>query len=334
MKEDEVSRLFGRRPDETIPSPRTSFYRNRMDYAVGPRLEVGLRERGKWWSFVDVTECLLQSPESNSIRNAFRDYIRREGLEGYDTKRHEGLVRYLVIREGKFTGERMAAVITSRPAPGKLRGFIDEVGPIVNSYINGINPEMFDSSRAESTITISGDDRIEERLLGYRFKIKVNSFFQTNSYTAEIMLRIVLEESRGSRKVYDLYSGVGTFTVPLANVVEEAYGVESDPESVELARENARENGSSPTFYTARVESLGRLDADTIVLDPPRAGVHPKALRLIGSSRPHRIIYVSCNPAKQAEDIKRLKGYGIERLVMIDQFPHTNHVETIAILSR
>ncbi len=334
LKGMEVSRLFGREPDEIIPSPRISFYRNRMDYVVGPELEVGLRRRGRWWAFVDIMECLLQSPESNTIRNAFRDYIRRRGLKGYDTKRHEGLVRYLVIREGKFTGERMVAVITSRPAHEGLREFAGEVESIVSSYINGVNPDMFDSSRAKSTMTIAGKDTIEERLLGYRFRMKLNSFFQTNSYTAEIMLRIVLEESRGSKNVYDLYSGIGTFTVPLADIVEDAYGIESDPESVELARENARVNGSSPTFYTARVESMGRLDADTMILDPPRAGVHPRALRLIESSQPRRIIYASCSPMKQAGDIKKLKGYRLERLVMIDQFPHTSHVETIAILSK
>lgn len=327
--------MFKREPDDVVPSPRVWYYRNRMDYVVSPRLEVGLRERGKWWAYVDLSECLLQSSESNVIRNEFRRYLVEKGLEGYDTRRHKGLVRYLVVREGKFTGERLVAVITSRPAVDELLDFPSLLRVRVDTFINGVYDGVFDSSRADETIVIKGEGHITERLLDYKYMIRVNSFFQTNSYTAVEIVKVVIEESKGHRSAYDFYSGVGTFTIPLSEFIDEVYGVESDQESVELARENAKLNGVSPVFYTGRVESFSRVDADVVVLDPPRAGLHPKTIRNIVFSSPKKIVYVSCNPRKQAEEVSLLtKSYRLERLVLIDQFPHTRHIETIAVLSR
>jgi 23S rRNA (uracil-5-)-methyltransferase RumA len=327
-----ISKLLGREPDEVMPSPEIVHYRNRMDYVVSGNLAIGLRERGKWWSHVDITKCPLQSPEADSLRNSFREFARERGLEGYDVRRHEGLLRYLVIREGKFTGERMAAVVTTRPIPDVVSEFSPDVR--IDSLLNGVNGGPADTSRADQVLVVRGNRGISEKLLGYRFWLELNTFFQTNPYTAELMVKFVRDEVSGSRTVYDLYSGVGTFTIPAAEVSEYAVGVESDPSSVELARRNAVDNGSRADFMTARAESLGAIDADTVILDPPRAGVHPKVIGLLLSSSPSRIIYLSCNPARQAEDIARLRGYSIDRLIMVDQFPHTPHVETVAVLSR
>ena len=333
LKAEEVARKFGREPDEVIPSPKVWHYRNRMDYAVGPRLEVGLRRRGRWWSYVDITECLLQSEESDVIRNEFRKYLVDEGLEGYDTRRHRGLVRYLVVREGKFTGERMVAIITTKPAAGELSGFSRRINVRVDSLINGIYDGLFDTSRADRTIVIEGRDYIIEKLLDYRYMIRVNTFFQTNPHTAEIMVKIVMDEAKGFRKAYDLYSGVGTFTIPLSEVVDEVHGVELDREAVELARENSKLNGASPRFHAMRVESLPELDSELVVMDPPRAGVHPAVLKLLVRWRPKKLVYVSCNPKRQAEEVALLSNaYELERLIMIDQFPHTDHIESIAVM--
>ncbi len=332
VKRNRVAELLGREPDEVVPSPVIWHYRNRMDYAINRELVVGLRERGKWWSYVDIRTCLLQSPEADALRDYLRRFAREKGIEGYDVRRHEGVLRYLVVREGKFTGERMAAIITSRPIADLLSDFSPPVR--VDSLLNGVNGGLSDTSRADKVILIRGKETISEVLLGYRYSIGLNTFFQTNSYTAEAMVRIVKEEVAGSRTVYDLYSGVGTFTIPAAEVAEYALGVESDPQSVELARRNAEENGSKADFVTARAEALGAIDADVVIIDPPRAGVHPRLLENLVASSPPKLIYLSCNPAKQAEDLRKLRGYSIERLIMVDQFPHTHHVETIAILRR
>ena len=332
LKRRRVAEAVGREPDEVLPSPVIWHYRNRMDYAVSPELAVGLRERGKWWSYVDVRTCLLQSPEADAVRNAFRSFALERGIPGYDTRRHSGILRYLVIREGKFTGERMVAAITSEPLVDKLAEFSPPAR--VDSLLNGINRGPSDTSRADEVLIVRGGDTISEVLSGYRFRIGLNTFFQTNSYTAELLIKLVVEEVSGSRTIYDLYSGVGTLTIPASSVVEYAIGVESDPQSVDLARRNASENGSGADFLTARVEALGHIDADAVILDPPRGGVHPKALSAIVSSSPSKIIYLSCNPAKQGEDLAKLRGYRLERLVAVDQFPHTPHVETVAVLSR
>ncbi|MGC8555718.1 MAG: 23S rRNA (uracil(1939)-C(5))-methyltransferase RlmD, partial [Conexivisphaera sp.] len=332
IKRERVARILGREPDEVVPSPRIWHYRNRMDYAVSAELAVGLRERGKWWSYVDVRTCLLQSPEADAVRNSFREFAASRRLEGYDVRRHTGRVRYLVIREGKFTGERMVGVITTEPMVEALADFSPPVR--VDSLLNGVNGSLSDTSRADDVLTVRGDRTIREALAGYRFHVGLNTFFQTNSYTAELMVKMVVEEVKGFRTVYDLYSGVGTFTIPAAEVTEYAVGVESDPQSVELARRNASENGSRADFVTARAEALGAIDADALIVDPPRAGIHPKALKLIASSAPSRIVYLSCNPARQAEDLSRLREYSVERIILVDQFPHTPHVETIAVLSR
>lgn len=335
LKVEEITQKFKREPDEVIPSPKLWHYRNRMDYAVSPRLEVGLRKKGKWWAYVDIVECLLQSKESDIIRNKFREYLIDKGLKGYDTKRHRGLVRYLVIREGKHTGERMIAIITKEPAIKELADFPSMLNVKVDSVLNGIYDGLFDTSKADRTAVIKGRDYIIEKLLDYKYMIKVNSFFQTNSYTAEIMVKMVMEEAKGFRTAYDLYSGVGTFSIPLSEVVDEVYGVELDREAVELAKENSKLNGLSPTFRAERVESLSELDSELVVMDPPRAGVHPTVLRTLMQWTPKKLVYISCNPKKQAEDIGLLSNvYELERLTLIDQFPHTRHIESIAVLLR
>ncbi|HEU16173.1 MAG TPA: 23S rRNA (uracil(1939)-C(5))-methyltransferase RlmD [Nitrososphaeria archaeon] len=332
MKRERIVELIGREPDEVVPSPVIWNYRNRMDYAISRDLAIGLRERGKWWSYVDLKVCPLQSPEADALREDLRRFSSERGIEGYDVRRHTGVLRYLVVREGKFTGERMAAIITTEPIADTLRDFSPSVG--VDSLLNGVNGGPSDTSRAERIITVRGKETISEKLAGYKFSMALNSFFQTNPYTAELMVKFVKEEVYGSRTVYDLYSGVGTFTLPAADVAEYAVGVESDPLTVELARRNAADNGSSADFMTAKVEALGTIDADTVILDPPRAGLHPKVVGQLLSSSPAKIIYLSCNPARQAEDLAKLREYTLERLVMVDQFPHTHHVETIAVLSR
>ncbi len=340
-KVGQISEIFGREPDEVHESPRTFYYRNRMDYAVGPGCVVGLKERGKWWSYVDIHECLLMSPEADELKNIFREFIRSRGLEPWDTRRHTGLVRYIVIREGKFTGERMVTIVTYRSSEDHSRTFLEflqeasDRGVRVSTLYWGVNPTVADVSVSKELRLLHGGPYLRERLLGNTYLISPNTFFQSNSYTAEILLdrAVRLLEAEGG-VVYDLYSGVGTFSVEVGRRAF-VVCVESDPEAVELLRENMRLNGVSEyKAINARVEDMGLVEADAVLIDPPRAGMHPRAVRALLRSRPRRIVYVSCNPKTQVRDIRPLlkSGYELTYLVFIDQFPQTVHMETIALL--
>ena len=339
----QVSELFGREPDEVHESPKTFYYRNRMDFAVGPGWVVGLKERGKWWSYVDLHECLLMSPEADELKNLFREFIKSRRLQPWDTKRHVGFVRYIVIREGKFTGERMVTVVTYRSEEDHSQTFLDflqeasDRGIEVSTLYWGINPTVADVSMSKELHLLHGEPYLRERLLGNTYLISPNAFFQSNSYTAEILLdrAVSLLEADGGT-VYDLYSGVGTFSVEVAKRTF-AVCVESDPEAISLLRENMRLNGvSSYKAINARVEDLSLIEADAALIDPPRAGMHPRAVRALLRSKPKRVVYVSCNPKTQKRDVKPLlkAGYKLTYLVFVDQFPQTVHIETIALLER
>ena len=343
LKVSRLEKLFGFEPHEVYESPRRFYYRNRMDYVVGPGHVVGLKERGKWWRYVDLEECLLMSREADLAKNVFREFIKAEGLEPWDAKAQRGFVRYLVIREGKFTGERMCTVVTFKPMEerdyralfSKFLELLEEKGIEVTSLYWGLNPYVTDVSYSFETRLIHGAPLIRERLLGNTYLIGVNSFFQSNPYTAELLVKKAVEllEPDGG-KVYDLYCGVGTFSVEIGKH-SKVVCVDSESEAIELLRENMRLNDvEGYEALNVKVERLRKLDTDKVLLDPPRSGLHPKAVRLLARSKPKTVVYVSCNPKTQKRDITMLSraGYKLEHLIFIDQFPQTEHMETIALL--
>ena len=343
-KVEKVINLFKLEPEETIPSPKIYYYRNRMDWVVGPEYKVGLKEKGKWWAYVDIEECLLQSEESNIIRNKFREFIKEKNLEPWDTVKHKGFVRYIVIREGKFTNERMVTIITYKTEDlnyykNLWLEFFEEIKDFVTSFYWGINPTFGDVSYAYEKYHLCGNLYLKEKLLDNFYLIGPNSFFQPNSYTAEILLKKVIEflEPKENEIIYDLYSGVGTFSIEIAKYAKEVISIDSEPETEELFYKNCEINGiKNCKFILKRAENINKLSANKVVLDPPRSGLHPKVIKLLGKSYIKRIIYVSCNPETQIRDIKQLEkfGYKLERYILIDQFPHTIHIESIAILNK
>jgi len=307
LKVNEVIDIFKKEPEEVIPSPKIFYYRNRMDWAIGKNYEVGLKEFGKWWEYIDIYECLLQSKESDYIRNEFRNFIKEKGLEPWDNIRHRGLVRYLIVREGKFTDERMIIILLSKLENKELfLEFLEKVEDKITSVYIGINSEISDVSYSHEKYLIYGNKYLREKVLDNVYYILSNSFFQPNSYTLPTMIKKVI-------------------------------GVDMEKETEELFYKNSIENEVNNTeFILSKVEDLNEIKADKIVLDPPRSGIHPKVIRLLGNSGAKRIIYVSCNPKTQYRDIKMLErfGYILERYILIDQFPHTFHIESIAVLER
>lgn len=334
IKVKKVVEIFGKEPSEVVKSPKIYFYRNRMDYAVGKNYEVGLKERGKWYAYVDIENCLLQSEESNKIRNLFREFIKREKLEPYNIFSHKGLVRYLVIREGKFTGERMIHIILTREEE-KIKNFLEEIKDLITSFYIGINEKIADVSISEKYSLLYGNKFLREKLSDNIYHILPNTFFQSNSYTAEILIKKVIEflDIRSDDKIYDLYGGVGTFSIEIAKYCE-VINVESDKDAKICFEESLKANNVKANFINEKVENLKSIDATKIVVDPPRSGMHKKAVELVDLSNAKRIIYVSCNPITQFRDIKMMKNYKLLDYILIDQFPFTNHIESIAILEK
>ena len=333
-----------------LPAASPFFYRNKMEYsftqtAAGPAL--GLHKAGRWDEVLDVEKCWLTTDVGNAIRNAVRDWAREEGLLAYDQADQTGYLRHLVIREGRNTGQVLVMLVT---APGEKfeRGYLVEVltrFPEVRSIHWAVNDQPSEVTNLPSQV-LWGDDAIEEELLGLRFRLRPNAFLQTNTAMAEKLYTLAIEYAAlsGKETVYDLYCGTGTIGIAMARNALSVWGVEISEEAVACAIENVELNAiGNAAFFAGNVgQSLEELaeragPPDVIVVDPPRAGLAGKALKRTGELGAPRLVYVSCNPTTLASDVKVLRGeYGYElvRAKPVDMFPHTPHVETVALLTR
>jgi 23S rRNA (uracil1939-C5)-methyltransferase len=295
-----------------------------------------------------IEECWLTTDLGNAIRNAVRDWAREERLRAYDQKTHEGFLRHLVVREGRNTGQALVVLVT---APGNLpdeEHFVDVLRrfPEVRSIHWAVNDRPAEVTRDLPTRLLFGEDAIEEELCGLRFRVSPNAFLQTNTTMAERLYELAGEYAQltGGETVYDLYCGTGTIALTLARNALTVWGVEFSEEAVACAIDNAVLNGiGNAAFFAGDVaRSLEELqaragDPDVVVVDPPRAGLSGRALRHLGRLAPGRIVYVSCNPTTLAGNVKELVaewGYRLERVRPVDMFPHTPHVEAVALLTR
>ncbi|PCN51065.1 23S rRNA (uracil(1939)-C(5))-methyltransferase RlmD [Candidatus Geothermarchaeota archaeon ex4572_27] len=325
---------------DVVPSPTIWYYRNRMDYAISHDGKVGLKEYGSWSRIHDLSECYLLSPEAVEVIAATREFMRRRGVPGWDLVRHEGFLRYVVIREGKFTGDRLVNIVTYQ---GQFR-YLDELVSELSSrgratgVIWGINPTITDVSVARDLRPIWGKDHLTEKVRSITFHVHPNAFFQTNSYMVPRLVEEVVKGAEGGRRAADLYSGVGLFSVFLSEAFDEVVGVEAEEAAVYSANITLEWNGISNVRYVAgRVEEAAAMvgEADTVVIDPPRPGMSTKAIRAVKSISPKRIVYVSCNPDSMMRDISMFKGYRLAGPVQpLDMFPHTPHVELVAVLEK
>jgi len=348
---DSLRRLGGitEPPLEPILAAEEVFhYRNKLEYSFtqledGPAL--GFHKAGRWDEVLEVERCWLTTELGNAIRNAVRDWAREEGLVAYDQAEQTGYLRHLVVREGINTGQVLVQLVT---APGERfeTGYFVEVlrrFPEVRSIHWSVNDSPAEVTNLPTAL-LWGDEAIEEELCGLRFRVRPNAFLQTNTRMAERLYGLARDYAGlgGSETVWDLYCGIGTIGLTLAGDALTVWGIEVSEESVACALENAELNGiSNAAFFAGNVgqsveELLDRSGTpDVVVVDPPRAGLAGKALRRLGRIGAARIVYVSCNPTTLASDVKQLGadwGYRLAKARPVDMFPHTPHVETVALL--
>ena len=323
---------------EVIPSPAQFYYRNRMDYCVGPHGELGLKEPGRWNAYLNLDTCYLLSPESVQIMQRFREYMVSEKLTPWDNVQHTGFVRYLVIREGKNTGKRMVTIVTSQgdlPAHDKL---IATLSPLATTIYHGINPTITDLSIAPQLTLLHGEQFLEERVGKNTFLIHPNSFFQTNTVMAEKLVETVASflAPKKPKTLLDLYCGVGLFGLSLASTADRVFGVEIDAEAIALATKNATAKSiTNAEFVADKAEGLiwEKEKPDTVIVDPPRSGLHPKVVESLLTHLPQRIAYVSCNYESFVHDFSKLRqSYDITCMEALDLFPHSPHVEVVSLL--
>ncbi|MCR4924122.1 MAG: 23S rRNA (uracil(1939)-C(5))-methyltransferase RlmD [Lachnospiraceae bacterium] len=374
LKESQVKELLeGIMPDYLdlekiwegiLKSPKEYEYRNKMEFSFGDAslggdLELGLHKKGSCYDIVTVKKCRIVDEDFRKILAESLSYFRGKETPYYHKKSHEGYLRHLLVRKAEKTGEILVDLVTSSQLPldtpctevslledyknallslkldGKIRGIL-----------NTVNDSVADTVKNESTKILYGEDCFFEELLGLKFKITPFSFFQTNTLSAELLYskarEYVLDVKKGSRDkvLFDLYSGTGTIAQILSGTADKVVGVEIVEEAVVAARENAEINSlHNIEFITGDVlKVLDEIEIkpDFIILDPPRDGIHPKAIKKIIDYGVDNILYISCKPTSLARDLEIFisKGYEPVRICAIDQFPGTVHVETVCLLTR
>ncbi len=351
---DALQRLGGLRDVELRPivgADETFGYRNKMEFTVAPGkgpAVVGLHEADRYDAVLDIERCLLQSDRMNALLTEARAFFAERALTVYEQDTGEGVLRFLMLREGKRTGELMANVVTSAPAVSELAPLAPRLAarePGTTSVVMNVNPKKASVAVGVEEHLLGGRDHIREQIGGLTFQISANSFFQTNTRQAERLFELVVDSTglTGSETVFDLYSGTGAISLLLARRCRWVYGIEVAQAAVDDAGVNAAANGiGNCTFLCGEVRfALPTLiakgvTAEVVVADPPRAGFHPKALHALITLGAHRIVYVSCNPSTLARDVGELVrgGYRLEWVQPVDMFPHTPHIEAVARLER
>lgn len=344
-------------------SPYEWAYRNKMEFSFGDEykdgpLALGMHKKNSFHDIVITSECKIVNSDYNSILSEVLRYFKELEIPFYHKMRHIGYLRHLVVRRAIRTGEILVNIVTT----GKFdeipecKKYIEEdimenlkdilLGLDLYGDIQGIlhttNDSLADVVQSDDTKIIYGKDYITEKLLGLEFKISTFSFFQTNTFGAEVLYtkaREFVGETK-DKVVFDLYSGTGTIAQVIAPVAKKVIGVEIVEEAVKSANDNAKLNGLTNCEFIAG-DVLKVIDGieekpDIIILDPPRDGIHPKALRKIIDFGVDKLVYISCKPTSLARDLDVLQecGYTVERVCAVDMFPQTVHVETVCLLSR
>ncbi len=355
-------------------SPAVYEYRNKMEFTFGDEykggpLALGMHRRGSFYDLVTVEDCRIVDGDYRLILKTVRDFFAGRGVRYFHRMSHEGYLRHLLVRKAARTGELLVALVTSSQSPweeaawenperntGTERALLDSfTGELLSLEQNGllkgkfagilhiVNDSVADVVRSDRTENLYGQDYFYEELLGLRFKISVFSFFQTNSYGAEVLYETAREYAGNlgaGRTVFDLYCGTGTITQLMAETAGRVIGVELVEEAVEAARRSAARNGLDNCEFIAGdvLKVLDELEEkpDMIILDPPRDGIHPKALPKIIAYGVEHIVYISCKPTSLVRDLEVFLqgGYVVERAVAVDQFPWTSGVEVVALLSK
>jgi len=333
-------------------SPIEFGYRNKMEFSFGDEykdgpLSLGLHKKGSTYDVLTASDCKLVHPDMTAILSSVLDFFTELGAVHYKKMQHTGYLRHLLLRRGVTSGEILVHVITTNQAEYDYAPLVSRLlalpleGKIVG-IMHIINDSLSDVVQSDETRLLYGQDYFYETLLGLRFKISTFSFFQPNSLAAEVLYSIVRDYigDTKDKEVFDLYSGTGTIAQLLASVAKEVIGVEIVEEAVEAAKVNAALNGLTNCRFIAG-DVLKVLDnltekPDMIILDPPRDGIHPKALPKILAYGVENIVYISCKPTSLARDLPAFlaAGYEVQRSCSVDQFCETVHVETVVLLSQ
>jgi 23S rRNA (uracil1939-C5)-methyltransferase len=341
-----IGKLEGFELEPIVPAVDPWRYRNKLEYSFGTgpggELVLGFHAPGRWDEILPMDDCLLASERSNEVREAVLAWARAQGLGAWDRREQRGLLRNLVVREGRRTGELQVRLVTS---PGRI-----DTDSLVDAVrCDGLfwtqQDQLGESSAGGDTVLLNGTPQLRERLGGLEFLISPEAFFQTNTEMAEQLYGIAAEvaQLRGHERVFDLYCGIGTIGLTLAARAREVVGVEIVEAAVADAIENARRNDVlNARFYAGDirlamrelVEQAGK--PDVAVVDPPRAGLSQKVVRRIIEAQPSRIVYVSCNPTTLAPNAAQMveAGYRLVRVRPVDMFPQTPHIESVALLER
>ena len=332
-----------------FPAESVFRYRNKLEYSFTPTPSgpaLGFHRAGRWDEVLDISECWLTTELGNRVREAVRAWARESGLPAYDQAEGTGFLRHLVYREGRNTGQVLLQLVT---APGDFDrdSFVAAVRrfPEVRSIHHAVNDRPAEVTNLPTTL-LWGEDAIEEELGGLRFRLRPTAFLQTNTEMAERLYGLAVEAAglTGEETVWDLYCGIGTIGLTMAGQALTVWGVDVSEESIACALENADLNGiANAAFFAGDVgQAVEELrdrsgNPDVVVVDPPRAGLTNKAVRRVGRIGAPRIVYVSCNPTTLAGNLKQLRddwGYELKHARPVDMFPHTPHVETVALLER
>jgi 23S rRNA (uracil1939-C5)-methyltransferase len=345
-----------------LASPSDKYYRNKLEYTFSnkrwlmdgenrdeeppERNALGFHIPGRFDKILDIKHCWLQAEPSNALRISIRDFALQQGFTFYDLKAHTGSMRNLIVRTSS-TGEIMAVVVfayAEQIEVDQLMNFIGEAFPQITSLLYVINQKKNDTIFDQEVITFKGLPYIHEEMNGIRFSIGAKSFYQTNSVQALRLYEITRDFAgfKGDELVYDLYTGAGTIANFIAQNVREVVGIEYVPSAIEDAKINSQINNIINTkFYAGDMKDVlgpefvaehGK--PDVIITDPPRAGMHPDVVNRLMEMEAPKIVYVSCNAATQARDLLVLKEkYDISKIQPVDMFPHTQHVENVALLT-
>ena len=355
----EITEVF-----EIMPAPETTHYRNKLEFTFSNRRwltkeeiaedvtlkqidGLGFHIPGMFDKVVDIEKCWLMEELSNSIRDAVRQFCLDNQYAFFDIRKQSGLMRNLIIRNSSI-GEWMVILVffeENREKRERLMEHIATEFPQITSLLYIVNQKANDSIADQEPILWSGRDHIFEEMGGLRFKIGAKSFFQTNSRQAYNLYKVVrsFAQLTGVETVYDLYTGTGTIANFIASDAKKVIGVEYMKEAIEDAKINSALNGINNTLFFAGdmkdilnsrfISEQG--EADVIITDPPRAGMHNDVINTIISAEPQRIVYVSCNPSTQARDLSLLDShYSVARMQPLDMFPHTHHLENVVLLEK
>jgi 23S rRNA (uracil1939-C5)-methyltransferase len=329
-----------------VPAVERVRYRNKVEYSFGTdesgELVLGFHRPGRWDLIEDVREDMLASERVGELRDAVRAWCREEGLTAYDRRDHSGILRNLVVREGRRTGQLQARIVTS---PGDFRAAELAATLPADSVLWTRAAGIAETTRDGETEVLTGSEQLEEELSGLRFQISPDAFFQTNTEMAEVLYGTAAELAglSGREKVLDLYCGIGTIALALALDAGEVWGVELVERAVADAIENARRNGiDNAKFFAGDIRTAMRPlleqsgKPDVVVVDPPRAGLSQKVVRRVLEAEAQKIVYVSCNPTTLAPNAQQLAeaGYRLSAVRPVDMFPQTPHIECVALLER